>query len=384
MITADVSCSLVEFDFSGIEAVLTGRCLWAHGFSSDGARQYIRLAQLGMHAAVTSLKVGKPVNLHDDDRTVKANLDAIKKAYVPEYDTAKRTVHANNFGMTIFGMVEKFPEFFPTHKSAQEFQDYYYALAPDLPKWHWALRKQARDAKYLGGLHVEGTPPSIWDHPYGYKHWFWDVLSYKPTTEFTARKWQKDPTRAYRIQYLHGRPFTIQPGGDWNRVVALYPQSTAAGRLKEAEAYDDGLFVPWSPNYIGDAYFGRTPLCGPIHDSLLLHLPNRCVDRVVEIVVQVMQKPSGYLPIPAEWGWGEYLSIGVGAKIGKNWAPRIDVDKQIQIKLKTGVTVPLNDNGMEDLPVPPYVPYAGEDAPVLPREGEGEEEEWLLLKRSVA
>ena len=381
MVTADVSCRLLEVDFSGIEAVITGRCLWAHGFSSEGAKQYIRLARLGMHAAVCGLKVGTPVDLKQPDEIVKKQLDAIKHGHPLAYDTSKRTVHANNFGMTIYGMVEKFPQFFPNIAAAASFQSFYYALAPDLPKWHGALRKQAREAGFLGGPTLPGVTASIWDHPYQYRHWFWDVFTYRPVNEFTARKWLKDPTRAGRIVMLHGRWFKMDPGGDWNRVIAEYPQSIAAGRLKEAE---NDLFLPWSPYYIGDAYFGRTPLLGPIHDSLLLHLPNRVFDRVVEIVAQVMQRPSTYLPIPEEWGWGKYLPIGVSAKQGKNWAESIDEAKQMKIKLKYDVDVPLNDSGMEDLKIPAYVPNAGADDPVLPREGEGEEEDWNSLKRHVA
>ena len=692
MITTDTSCRLLEVDFSGIEAVITGRCLWAHGFGSEGAKQYIRLARLGMHAAVTALKVGQPVDLTQDDKVVKSALNAVKKAYEKEYDTAKRTVHclpgdhevltpqgwcrldqlpvgrpvaqwwpdgtidfvrptdyheaegthtlqtwtgrglrarmtsqhrvpiviagylqvdrtaakpgehgripvcgtltseaprtyracdiqlvtavqadggwqgkwirfhlhrprkiarlrsildacgiawtsqacsdgrgvvirivpsdvaalelletyrdvhttrkwwslfnllnlctenrrtlltelphwdgvrggergrqttfltkhrrnadaiqtlahitgmqsyvqeyndnwraslarrthvrvsslerneehyqgtvycltvpsswfliryrdrisvtgnSINFGMSAYGRMEKFPEFFPTLQSAHEFESYYFSLAPDLPKWHLALRKQAREAGFLGGPTKPGATPTIWDHPYGYRHWFWDVFSYKPCNEFTARKWLRDPARAGRIVYMHGRPFQVTPGGDWNRVVALYPQSTAAGRLKEAQRR---LFLPWSDDYIGDCYFGRTPLLGPIHDSLLLHIPNRCFDRVTEIVLRVMQEPSSRLPIPPEWGWGPYLPIGVSAKAGRNWAPAVDEDRQQKIYLQTGVKVPLNESGMEEIDVPAWqwVEHAGEDPPVLPTEGTGEEEDWNMLKRSVA
>lgn len=384
MITSEVSCTLLEFDYSGIEAVMTGMFLWRHGFSSEGARQYIRLSRLGMHAAVTGLKVGKPVDLTLADDVVAKSLKAIKAEYPKEYDTSKRTVHANNFGMTTYGMVEKFVEFFPTLKAAEEFQSFYYALAPDLPKWHGALRKQAREAGFLGGPTAAGQQPSIWTHPYGYRHWFHDVLNYQPTNEFTARKWMRDVTRQHRITMLHGRYFKIGFGNDGNRVIAFYPQSTAAGRLKEAQAYDEGLFVPWSENYIGDVYFGRTPLCGPIHDSILLMVPNRCVDRVVEIVARVMQKPSTRLPIPVEWGWGPYLPIGVAAKAGRNWSPKIDEIERDKIKVKTGVDVGLNHDGMTDIDIPQWVLTAGPDDPVLPREGEGDLEDWQMLQRSVA
>lgn len=359
MITAEVSCRLLEVDFSGIEAVLTGRLLWQLGFDSAGARQYIRLARLGMHAAVTGGKVGVPVDLTQPDDVLKPQLDAIKDQHPLEYDTSKRTVHAKNFGMSTYGQVEKFPEFFPTLRIAEEFERYYYALAPDLPKMHSALRKQARETGFLGGITLPPATPTIWDHPYGYKHWFHDVLSYQPVNEFTARKWLKDPARAHRIVYLHGRPFRMQTGNDGNRVIAFYPQSTAAGRLKEVEL---ALFVPDSPDYIGDCYFGRTPLLGPIHDSLLLHVPNACFDRVAEIVIRVMQTPSARLPIPHDWQWGPYLPIGVSAKTGKNWM------------------------AMEKLSVPAWewVPAIDADPPVLPREGEGEIEDWQLLARHVA
>jgi hypothetical protein len=355
---ADVSCSLLEFDFSGIEAVLTGWCLWRHGFSAEGAKQYIRLARLGMHAAVTALKLGQPVDLSQPDEVVKPQLDQVKTAHLKTYDTSKRTVHANNFGMTIYGMCEKFPEFFPTLKAAEEFQSYYYALAPDLPKWHHALRTRAREHGALGGFPTPGAPPSIWDHPYGYRHWFWDVLSYQPVNEYTARKWLGDPARAHRIVYLHGRPFRVSLGGDGNRVVAFYPQSIASGRLKEAEL--ELFLTPEVPDYIGDAYFGQTPFLGPIHDSLLLHVPNRCVDKVTEIVARVMQRPSSFLPIPEPWGWGTHLAIGVDAKIGKTWAD------------------------MEKIAIPAPTVWAGADPPVLPREGEGDVLDWRQLARRVA
>jgi len=385
MISADVSCRLLEVDFSGIEAVLTGRQLWAHGIDVDGARQYIRLARLGMHAAVTALKLGRPIDLSQPDDVVKSLLDEVKHGYPLEYDRSKRTVHAKNFGMTVFGQVETFPEYFPTIKVAQEFEDFYYALAPGLPTWHQALRKHARDTGKLGGTTLSPAVPTIWDHPYGYQHWFWDVLNYQPCNDFTARKWLNDVTRKHRIVQLHGRYFKVNFGGDANRVIAYYPQSIAAGRLKEAECYPpDGLFWPESPYYIGDAYFGRTPLLGPIHDSLLLHIPNRCWDRVVEKVAYVMQRPSEYLPIPAEWQMGDYLPIGVSAKAGRNWADAIDEDTQIRIKIQYGVDVPLNTNGMEEIAIPQYVMHAGPDAPVLPTPETQEEEEWRMLQRAIA
>jgi hypothetical protein len=107
---------------------------------------------------------------------------------------------------------------------------------------------------------------------------------------------------------------------------------------------------------------------------------------VTEIVARVMQRPTMQLPIPEAWGWGTHLAIGVAAKIGKNWAGRITEDDQIRIQSETGVTAPLNVNGMDDLALPPIeaVTWAGADPQVLPREGEGDELDWRQLARRVA
>ena len=109
--------------------------------------------------------------------------------------------------------------------------------------------------------------------------------------------------------------------GIWcaERVLAFYPQSIAAGILKEAMLR---LFADRdSPSYIGDAYFGQTPLRAPIHDSLLLEIPDRAWDRTVEIVCMEMQRPVIEQPLPPSWGRsGECVAIGVAAKAGTDWA----------------------------------------------------------------
>lgn len=266
----------------------------------------------------------------------------------------------SNFGLTPFGAAEQFPKFFPTLAHAQKFFKYYYELCPSLTQYHFDVRKQAKDLGYLGGPTMPGQPVSRWDHPYGYKHWFWDVLGYQPTDEVTAQRWLRHPERKHRIVRLHGRWFKVILGGDSKRVIAFYPQSIAAGVLKRAELR---LFHPESPDYIGDAYFGRTPLLHPIHDSLFLHVPNAVFDRVVRIVVRVMQDAIPELPIPREWGWGNYLRIGVDAKAGRSW------DKKSMSKVKIDPLLLGIDNP--------------EDDPVLPRE-DSDGEDWSSLERQVA
>jgi hypothetical protein len=274
-----------------------------------------------------------------------------------------------NYGVTPYGLAERFPDLFPSIKSAEETQQFLFALAPGLPKWHLAVRQRAKATGYLGGLSPEGVPPSIWDHPFGYRHNFWDVLAYRPADEVTARRWLKDPKMAGRIVYLHGRPFKVVWGGDSKRAIAYYPQSTGSGGLKRAELR---LFHPYASDllgedverdYIGDAYFGRTPLLHPIHDALLLHVPNRVFDRVAETVIRVMQDGIPELPCPLAWGLGPTLRIGVEASAGRTW----------------------EKSSMTKIDVPPIVTgvVSKVDRPVL-APIENEEEEWDALRRSVA
>jgi hypothetical protein len=314
---ADVSCRLLEIDYSGIENALTGWFMWHHGVATpEEAHQYIRWCALGLHAAVCGIKMGDPAYPSWPDDRIVAHLATVKERWPVETDICKRVDHGTNYGLTPYGMTELFPQYFHTVAEAQQTQAFLFQLAPSLPKEHHAVRRHAREVGYLGGITLPPAAPSIWDHPYGYRHWFWDVLSYKPCDELTARKWLKDPTRKDRIVQLHGRWFKVDYGGDSKRTCAYYPQSTGSGVLKLAELR---LLHPDSVDFIGDAYFGRTPFLHPIHDALLLHLPNRVYDRVLAIVVRVMQDELRALPIPPEWKMGRYLRIGVAAKGGRTW-----------------------------------------------------------------
>ena len=79
---------------------------------------------------------------------------------------------------------------------------------------------------------------------------------------------------------------------------------------------------PDAPHYIGNAYDGETCLRAPIHDSLLLEVPLTEEERVLTAVATIMPRPILEQPLPAEWGMGDYLSIGVEAKAsapGGDW-----------------------------------------------------------------
>lgn len=141
--------------------------------------------------------------------------------------------------------------------------------------------------------------------------------------------------------------------------VAFYPQSIAAAILKEALLR---LFDPDSPSYIGDAYFGRTPLRAPIHDSGLFEIPDRCFDRVFERIVFEMTKAVPELPLdwiaPAERArlkLGTHLHIGVAAKAGRDWhsvekltLPVFDHQKALGVPVDDEMGFPVEDLEEED------------------------------------
>jgi hypothetical protein len=299
-IIAQEDCVLLEVDFAGIEAVLTG---W---FSRDP--NYIRLAKLGVHAYITSVLVGESVDLNQPDHIVYKQLKAIKARFPHEYDQCKRFNHGFNYGLTIRGMVLQFPKEFPTLKEAERVQEVAYRVAPKLPTWQAQVRERAAKDSYLGGK----------EHPFGYMHWFFNVLNYRPLNG------KPKPGRQYVS--FGNRVWEVKLGEDAKRVVAFYPQSTAAGVIAEVMLR---LFDPEHESYIGDRFYGRTPLRAQIHDALLLEVPLAEFDYVYERVVREMRRPIKQLWCPKEWGVGtpmpedpdgeHYLSIGTEAKIGYNW-----------------------------------------------------------------
>lgn len=279
---------LMSFDYSGIEAVQVGY------FSGDPS--YIRLAKLGVHAYVEShmlyhimkKKIPEPADLRWSDCDLKAHFKEIKARFEVEYDQAKRTVHGYNYGLTEYGLSEQFPELFPKRSMAKQLIDLYTAVCPKLAPWQAQVRELAHRQKYLGG-------PGA--HPFSYKHWFFSVLNYRKVKGI----WN---------EYL---------GDDAKKSVAFYPQSTAAGTICEAAL---ALLEPGGPNFIGDCGpEGRTPLRAIIHDDLTFEVRDEMADYLRQAVTLEMTRGIEEMPMPTEWGLGDYLTVGVAAKEGMNWAP---------------------------------------------------------------
>ena len=346
-IVAAPGCKLIEIDYSGIEAVLSGYFM--------GDPTYIRLAKLGIHAYLTSHVIGKPADLRWTDRELSDYFNHLKEAYSYEYNQCKRCVHGTNYGLTVFGMAKQFPKEFPTRKHAERIMAVYHAIAPKLPEWHEGLRDKAYKQGYLGG-------PGA--HPFGYKHWFYNVIS------FSGVKGRPSP--AAQIVRMGGRNYQVTLGEDAKRCVAFYPQSTAAGIIKEAMLR---LFNPENPSYIGDAFYGKTPLRAQIHDSLLLEVPEELVDFVIERLVAEMTRPIPQLPCPEDWNLGEYLTIGVEVKVGKNWAGYNEKETD-----KDGKPLRVNLDGMKKVKLPEISPTLAGDTPVPLDEYDEEEEAEILAE----
>lgn len=266
-IVAGPGCTLIEADYAGIEAVLTG---W---FAGDP--DYMRLATLGIHSYLTSHKVGKPADLSWSTEKLGAYLAEIKSQYSGSqiYHALKRCVHLTNYGGTPFLMHAEYPELFPSLKAAEDTQAFYYQLCPKLHAWHADLRSRAAHQNFLGGK----------DHPFGLKHWFWDVIT-------------------------PGKKQAWDPGGDWNRVVAFYPQSTAAFIQADAVLR---LTSPGAPYYVGDLWYGSTPLRALVHDSILAEVPIVNKARYLEALKVAMLMPVKTM---------DNIVIGVDVKEGPNWA----------------------------------------------------------------
>jgi len=316
-VVASPGCRLLEVDYSGIEAVETGY------FARDPA--YLRLARLGVHAYLTSHLLKRPADLGWSDADLVAYFAELKQAAPKVYDQAKRCVHGTNYGLTPYGMAATFPDLYPTDAAAEKVQAIYFEVCPALPTWHQALRTRAYDVGFLGGqgpvtlAHDNSCygdkwrGPSPWPHPFQYTHWFWSVIAFKPITE-SQKLWRLK--RRLPIQEINGRYFAVTWGEDSKRVIAFYPQSTAAGVLKRTILE---LHRPDSPTYIGDAYYGKTPFRAPIHDSGLFEIPLAVWDTTCEKIFRAFQRPIAEQPLPESWGLGPLLRVGIEAKAGQNW-----------------------------------------------------------------
>jgi uracil-DNA glycosylase family 4 len=269
-------CTIVEIDYSAIEAVLVGY------FALDPT--YVRMAKLGVHDFFNSHllrrdgKISEHVTPDWSDADLRSIFADLKKRFKAEREVAKRCVHSGNYGISFNELSRKFPKEFPRPTDAGAAMGAYFELFPSIPRWqHHTIAMAARDGQLTT--------------PFGNRHRFWKCYNWDRTWDDAQGKfiWKKEWA------------------DDAKRALAFIPQSTAAGIIKDAMLN------------LSDQI--RQYLRMQIHDSLLFHVPTAQAEGVIQEASAVMMAPNPCLPLPPEWGMGEFLSIGVEVKQSdRSWA----------------------------------------------------------------
>jgi len=263
---------LVEFDYSGIEAILVGY------FACDPS--YIRLARLGVHSYVASHVLGRPADLTWSDEDLRVYFREIKKSKDPHvqqtYYGCKRAVHLSGYGGTPHMMHRSEPDVFPLVKEAARLQGMYFDLLPQVRRWQMHERLTAEKDGFLR-------------NPFNYVHRFNRVFRY----EKVGGKWEKKSDAS----------------GDGNKALAFRPSSTAAAIIKEV------MLRLYLKRFEEAGQYLRLQ----VHDSLVSEVPEKLVRQVVEVMHEEMTRPVPELPLPASYGMGTHLNIGVEWKVGERW-----------------------------------------------------------------
>ncbi len=287
---------LVELDWSGIEAVIVG---W---LSRDP--NYIRLAWLGVHDFLCSHAIGEPADLSWPIDDLLRYFAEVKEKHPEARDQAKRIVHGYNYLESPVGIYKRFRKLFKSIRDVERLIEIYNHIAPKLRPWQLETVALAAKQEFLGGAGV---------HPFGYRHEFYDVYNYRLITKAEAIKLRR---LGRQTTEMNGRSYAVVPGEDAKRAVAFGPQSIAAGVIRETSLL---LYDPAQPNYIGDLFYGRTPLRAIIHDSFLNEVEDRHVERLIDRSWREMTRVMPELPLPVEWSLGLYLQFGVEVKVGGDW-----------------------------------------------------------------
>ncbi len=278
-IVASEGCVLLEADFAAIEALLVGWLI--------RDPRFMRLASLGIHGWHASTVLGTPVNLNQPDYIVGAELKKIKKANPVQYNKSKITIYGSLYAQSPYGLQKTYPETFETVQDAAKNQELLYQLCPNLKKWHGETQLFAHKNGYLS---------NVWNH----RHWFWDVFTWNSSSQ----SWK--------------------PGSQSKATLAFGPQSIGYGAIAEAAI----RVAPRIEHCFKD---GLTPLRALIHDSILVEVKLEHKNYAAAVMKEEMSKAIPQLPCPPEWGFGEYLSIGVAVKAGLDWANMEEFEPELGV-----------------------------------------------------
>ncbi len=271
---------LVEMDYHSFHGMTCG-------FEAED-KDYLRLAQIDLHAYLTSDMVGKRADTRWNDKKLTQYLKEIRAAYPEIRDTkAKRAILGYQFGMTGYLLWQMWREIYEKQKDAEEAIARIDALFPKQVAYRNRTVDEAWTRKHLKTR-------------YGYIRWFWDAKKYEPRKRTYV--WAEDAKKA----------------------IAYRPANDAHAMMKERMLYLAGL-----PTI---AYTGSNPFaapmekdllaeCGflmPYHDALIFEMSNKQMDRNIETVQRAMEAPDPLLKNSvAPSGLAVKVDVKIGSNLGK-------------------------------------------------------------------
>lgn len=276
----------VQADSSAIEAVIQGYFM--------GDPKYMELATQSIHAWVVAKKHGIPwVGTEEQVADLKAR-------FKDDYNKMKTANYLTNFGGGPYLMWKTDKKSFPTRDIAEQTQNELYANLPKLKEYHHWVRTKGQKESYL-------TIPG-----WNYRHYYYDVFTTDPKT---------------------GK---LKLGKDAKRIVALYPQGSAALFLRENAlllGYGDAA-AEWlgiEPLGLGDGYLDWIPANFLVHDGYTLEPPDGKEWEAAEALEKVLTRPIKQL---------DNLRVGCEidiSPVGGNWGAYHE--KKNPMGLKTVKTV---------------------------------------------
>ena len=188
--------------------------------------------------------------------------------------------NSGNYGITPKGLFLREPDIYGSIENAKALLTLYFDLFPELKVWQESTIEEAAKNRYLN---------TVW----GNRHWFW-----------RAKSWRK----------TKGGEWAGKWGEEAERVLAMRPQSTAAGILKEAI-----LNLKAEHREVHDR------LVLPNHDALLAVCADtdEALSDTFNAMRAIMERPIDRLPLP--WNPSENLRIGIEGKWGYDWADMQEV-----------------------------------------------------------
>lgn len=277
-----------------------GHRLWGFDYKSAHALtlgfeakdpDYMRLARLDIHSYLTSVLVGRPIDLKLSDADLKLALADVKKHYQAIRDTqAKPAILGYGFGLGAYKlhdqnkaeMVNGVKVGFNGVKDAQLVIDMLNATFPRTAQFRTDIKTLAHKQHFLISAH-------------GFIRWFWDVFNFLYDAD--------SPTH---YQTLHGT--------DTEDSIAFLPANDAFGHIRDAMLVleEEGLneFAYASAYNIGGFINNE-------HDALKFEIPLEIEDDVVPRIKAIMEAPSKILVNSVA---PNGLFIEVEAERGFTWA----------------------------------------------------------------